>query len=67
MFSFCTAHYAPHKIVLHFREAEVTGLSSVNLETFTGGKRVNRKFILALILIGFILMLPTLWLNLPGF
>ena len=25
------------------------------------------KFILALILIGFILMLPTLWLNLPGF
>jgi uncharacterized ion transporter superfamily protein YfcC len=25
------------------------------------------KFILALILIGFILMLPTLWLTLPGF
>lgn len=25
------------------------------------------KFILALILLGFILMLPTLWLNLPGF
>ena len=25
------------------------------------------KFILALIVIGFILMLPTLWLNLPGF
>ena len=25
------------------------------------------KFILALIIIGFILMLPTLWLNLPGF
>ena len=25
------------------------------------------RFILALILLGFLLMLPTLWLNLPGF
>ena len=42
---FCTAHYAPHKIVLHFRETEISSFSCRNLEPFTCRKSVFREFI----------------------
>ena len=45
MFSFCTTHYAWHKIVLELGEAKVSSLPSVDFEAFSCGKGVVGQLI----------------------